>query len=563
MKLSPWVFKPRPYPLLGLHLNHYDARTHDHKVESLALNQLSYETFVCTDLDYGLRENRPLHFTSASTAEQRTAMEKWERSNRTSLMIMKHSIPEVIRGAIPEETRAKTFLDQIANRFAANEKVETNTILSKLISMRYKGKENIREYIMEMSNLVTRLKALKLELSEDILVHLVLISLLIQFSQFKISYNTQKKKWTLNELIAQCVQEDERLKQEKIESARLASISQGFDTSKKRKRNSKGKQTAFSRTSKQKVQKKQDKEITCFFCKNVGHMKKTCTKYIAWREKKGATTHISVTMQGCLRSRIPIDGERYIYVGNGNRVAVKVIGLFRSFFETSNAKFIEDVELSGRESLRNVVFEEESVSIPIIATGHGHIMFDDTIQNVQSITEIENTPEIPPTQVEEPVQIHEEWIEAMKDEMKSMKDNGVWDLVELPEGVKPIGCKWIFKTKRGPKGNIVRDRSRGILGLSQKSYIDKVLSRFGMSNCTPGDTPVAKGNKFSLHQCSKNELEKKDMERFPYALAVGSFMYSQVCTRSDIAYIVGMLGRYLSNPGMDHWKKAKRVMRYL
>ena len=41
----------------------------------------------------------------------------------------------------------------------------------------------------------------------------------------------------------------------------------------------------------------------------------------------------------------------------------------------------------------------------------------------------------------------EKWIEVMKDEMKSMKDNGVWDIVELPEGVKPIGCKWIFKTK--------------------------------------------------------------------------------------------------------------------
>ena len=51
----------------------------------------------------------------------------------------------------------------------------------------------------------------------------------------------------------------------------------------------------------------------------------------------------------------------------------------RSFFETSNAKFIEDVELSGREPLSKVVFEEESVSILIIATGHGHIMFDDTI----------------------------------------------------------------------------------------------------------------------------------------------------------------------------------------
>ena len=74
---------------------------------------------------------------------------------------------------------------------------------------------------------------------------------------------------------------------------------------------------------------------------------------------------------------------------------------------------------------------------------------------------------------------------------------------------------------------------------------------------------MAKGDKFSLHQCSKNELEKKDMEKFPYASAIGSLMYAQVCTRPDIVYIVGMLGRYLSNSGMDHWKKAKRVMRYL
>ena len=116
-------------------------------------------------------------------------------------------------------------MDKIANRFTTNEKVEISTILSKLVSMRYKGKENIREYIMEMSNLVTRLKALKLEFSEDILVHLVLISLPTQFSPFKISYNTQKEKWTLNELIAQRVQEKERLKQEKMESAHLASTS--------------------------------------------------------------------------------------------------------------------------------------------------------------------------------------------------------------------------------------------------------------------------------------------------------------------------------------------------
>ena len=53
------------------------------------------------------------------------------------------------------------------------------------------------------------------------------------------------------------------------------------------------------------------------------------------------------------------------------------------------------------------------------------------------------------------------------------------------------------------------------------------------------------------------------MKNIPYASAVGSLMYAQACTRPDIAYAVGVLGRYQSNPGMDHWRAAKKVMRYL
>ncbi|KAL1569025.1 secreted RxLR effector protein 161-like protein [Salvia divinorum] len=53
------------------------------------------------------------------------------------------------------------------------------------------------------------------------------------------------------------------------------------------------------------------------------------------------------------------------------------------------------------------------------------------------------------------------------------------------------------------------------------------------------------------------------MKKIPYASAIGSLMYAQVCTRPDLAFIVNMLGMYLSNPRMDHWKAAKRVMRYL
>ena len=81
-----------------------------------------------------------------------------------------------------------------------------------------------------------------------------------------------------------------------------------------------------------------------------------------------------------------------------------------------------------------------------------------------------------------------------------------------------------------------------------------------MQNCKPRDTPVAKGDKFSLNQCPKNDLEKEEMQKISYASAVGSLMYAQVCTHPDIAYITEMLGRYLSNPGVEHWKATKRVM---
>ncbi|XP_030969988.1 secreted RxLR effector protein 161-like [Quercus lobata] len=53
------------------------------------------------------------------------------------------------------------------------------------------------------------------------------------------------------------------------------------------------------------------------------------------------------------------------------------------------------------------------------------------------------------------------------------------------------------------------------------------------------------------------------MARIPYASTVGCLMYAQTCIRPDISFVVGMLGRYKSNPGLDHWKAAKKVMRYL
>ena len=98
-------------------------------------------------------------------------------------MVMRRAIPEAFQSTMSDKvTTAKGFLEDLEKRFAKNKKFETSQLLVTLIPMRYKEKGNIREYIMKMSLIASKLKALKLELSEDLLVHLVPISLLAQFS---------------------------------------------------------------------------------------------------------------------------------------------------------------------------------------------------------------------------------------------------------------------------------------------------------------------------------------------------------------------------------------------
>ena len=89
---------------------------------------------------------------------------------------------------------------------------------------------------------------------------------------------------------------------------------------------------------------------------------------------------------------------------------------------------------------------------------------------------------------------------------------------------------------------IHRDRFQGILGLSKETYINKVLKRFRMKNCSPSVSSIVKGDRFNLDQCPKNDLEREQMKNIPYASAIGSLMYVQVCTRPYIAFAIGMLG---------------------
>ena len=64
--------------------------------------------------------------------------------------------------------------------------------------------------------------------------------------------------------------------------------------------------------------------------------------------------------------------------------------------------------------------------------------------------------------------------------------------------------------------------------------------------------PVPVGVRLSAEQCPKTQEEEEDMSHVPYASAFSNLMYAMVCTRLDIAHVVGVLSRFMSKPGKEH-----------
>jgi hypothetical protein len=111
--------------------------------------------------------------------------------------------------------------------------------------------------------------------------------------------------------------------------------------------------------------------------------------------------------------------------------------------------------------------------------------------------------------------------------------------------------------------DIHRDMKNGKLWLSQQKYVEKIIMRFNMNNVKPMQIPLASHLKLSSGLCSSNDEEKDYMSCVPYANAIGSLLYAMVSTRLDISHAVGVVSRYMTNIGKEHWATMKWVLRYL
>lgn len=84
-----------------------------------------------------------------------------------------------------------------------------------------------------------------------------------------------------------------------------------------------------------------------------------------------------------------------------------------------------------------------------------------------------------------------------------------------------------------------------------------------MKGYNPVGTPAEPGLPLTSSMSPQQQKEKEEMKNIPYKEAVGALLYLSTTTRPDISYAVGQVAKFSQNPGIQHWKAVKRIIRYI
>ncbi|KAL6175965.1 hypothetical protein ACLB2K_052603 [Fragaria x ananassa] len=296
-------------------------------------------------IDWCLTEAEPVIDDNSSELET-VKHKEWTRANRMTKLILKQTMTDVVRGSIADKDTATEFMAAIALKFRENEKAEISFLLDQLMGVKYDSSKSVREHIMRIIDITTRLGDLEISLPSEFVVHQSLRTLPASFEEDMIKRDGQlvvnlvsKSKWKGKGKVA--------------EGKATASSATGS-----------GEEDDLEEVEQEpEPQNLQDVQVDA-----------------------GAPPQ-QLRRSGRVR-KPAINTQEYIV-------------------------YLQEAEFDWGE-------EDDPVT------------FSQAVESDQRL----------------------KWIEVMEAELKSMYDNNVWELVEPIGSHKPIGCKWIFKTKRCDDGSV-------------------------------------------------------------------------------------------------------------
>ncbi|CAL8175626.1 unnamed protein product [Prunus armeniaca] len=232
------------------------------------------------DYEMAIEEDAPAEPDADASAGAKAKYAKWVQANKMAILIMRRLISPSIRGSITSSDNAKKFIDSIGEKFRESEKAEIGTLMGQLTDTKYNGERCVRTHILNMLEIGNKLKALKVNVNETMMVHFAINSLPSTFKHLRSTYVAQKEKWTVTDLISICVQEEQNMKKDKAEER--VNMVHNF---KPKKDFGKGK-IAWKKNKEEKENKGLEPEgFKCYFCKKYGHMKRNCDRYKRWLDK--------------------------------------------------------------------------------------------------------------------------------------------------------------------------------------------------------------------------------------------------------------------------------------
>ncbi|XP_062028340.1 uncharacterized protein LOC133744217 [Rosa rugosa] len=178
-------------------------------------NQVDFYLAMNQNMDLCLTEDEPEKLTSDSSDEEKKFFKEWHKANKMAKNVIRTTMSDTVRGSIEELDLAMDYLYAIHDMYRESDKAEAARLAKEFNELKYTGTGKVREHIMKLIEINAQLRDLNMGVTDDHVVHAALHSLPNSFSQLRTSYNAQKEKWSLKELIAICVDEEDRMRKEK------------------------------------------------------------------------------------------------------------------------------------------------------------------------------------------------------------------------------------------------------------------------------------------------------------------------------------------------------------